>query len=92
MDKVQQETAELIKSVATKAGISEEQAKAAVDTVLEYVKKSGLPGVDTLSEYAGVAKDTLSNVASSVGNFFKSAFGGGGKEEPKKETEEKKAE
>jgi hypothetical protein len=69
---------EIVKQVATRAGISEDQARTAVTTVLGFLKDR-LPApiggqLDSLTSQgaaaAGDAGDIASDLASKVGNIF----------------------
>lgn len=64
---------ELIKQVAAKAGISEDQARSATTTVLDFVK-TRLPApiagqIDNL--IGGGASGTVGDIANKVGGLFK---------------------
>ncbi|MDQ5845369.1 MAG: DUF2267 domain-containing protein [Acidobacteriota bacterium] len=65
---------ELVKQVATKTGISEEQARSAVTTVIGFLKDR-LPApiagqLDNLVEGGGDAAGGLGDLASKVGGIF----------------------
>ena len=65
---------ELIKRVTEKAGISEEQARTAVNTVTGFLKEK-LPApiagqIDNLMSGAGGVTDKLGGVAAKVGGLF----------------------
>jgi hypothetical protein len=66
---------ELIKQVTAKAGISEDQARSAITTVLDFVKKR-LPEpvagqVDNLISGGASASGTVGDIANKVGGLFK---------------------
>ena len=61
---------ELIKLVTSKAGISEAQAKKAVETVLGFLKDK-LPG-PLAGQIDGLLKGNVSDLTSSLGGLFKS--------------------
>ena len=64
---------ELIKQVAAKAGISEDQARSATSTVLDFVKtrlpESIAGQIDSL--IGGGASGTVGDIANKVGGLFK---------------------
>lgn len=65
---------ELVKRITEKTGISEDQARSAVNTVTGFLKEK-LPApiagqIDNVLSGAGGMGDTLSNAASKVGNMF----------------------
>jgi hypothetical protein len=65
---------ELIKRVVEKTGISEDQARSAVNTVAAFLKQK-LPApiagqVDNVLGGGGGVSDQLGDVASKVGNIF----------------------
>ena len=65
---------ELIKRITEKTGISEDQARSAVNTVSGFLKEK-LPAplagqVDNILGGAGGMTDQLGDVASKVGNIF----------------------
>ena len=65
---------ELIKQVAGKTGISEDQARTAVSTVLDFVK-ARLPAplagqIDSVVTGEGGAGDMVGDIASKVGGLF----------------------
>ena len=65
---------ELIKKVTAKTGISEDQARSAVTTVLEFVK-TRLPApiagqIDNVIGGSGGAGDVAGDIASKVGGLF----------------------
>lgn len=65
---------ELIKQVANKTGISEDQARTAVNTVLDFVKDrlpAPLAGqIDNVVSGEGGAGDVVGDIASKVGGLF----------------------
>ena len=68
---------ELIKRITEKTGISEDQARSAINTVSGYLKEK-LPApiagqVDNILSGAGGASDTLGNAASKIGDLFGSS-------------------
>lgn len=68
---------ELIKRITEKTGISEEQARSAINTVSGYLKEK-LPApiatqVDSFLTGGGGASDTLGNAASKIGGLFGSS-------------------
>jgi hypothetical protein len=65
---------ELVKRITEKTGISEEQARSAVNTVAGFLKEK-LPAplagqVDNVLSGAGGVTDNLGDVAAKVGNIF----------------------
>ena len=65
---------ELIKQITARTGISEDQARTAVNTVTGFLKEK-LPApiagqIDNLMSGAGGAGDTLSDLASRAGGLF----------------------
>jgi hypothetical protein len=65
---------ELIKQVTAKTGISEDQARSAVTTVLDFVK-TRLPApiagqIDNVIGGGGGASDAVGDIASKVGGLF----------------------
>lgn len=65
---------ELIKQVATKTGISENQARTAVTTVLDFVK-TRLPApiagqIDNAMSGDGGVEGTVGDIANKVGGMF----------------------
>ncbi len=65
---------ELIKQVATKTGISEDQARSAVTTVLDFVKDR-LPApiagqIDNVVSGEGGIGGSVGDIASKVGGIF----------------------
>jgi hypothetical protein len=65
---------ELIKQVTAKTGISEDQARSAVTTVLDFVK-TRLPEpiagqIDNVIGGGGGAGDAVGDIASKVGGLF----------------------
>ncbi len=65
---------ELIKRITEKTGISEDQARSAVNTVAGFLKEK-LPAplagqVDNVLSGAGGMTDTLGDAAAKVGNIF----------------------
>ena len=65
---------ELIKQVVAKTGISDEQARSAVNTVLDFVKER-LPApiagqIDNVVSGEGGIGGTVGNIASKVGGIF----------------------
>lgn len=65
---------ELIKQVTTKAGISEEQAKSAITTVLGFLKDK-LPApiagqLDNVMGGGGGVTGTVGDIAAKVGGLF----------------------
>ncbi len=65
---------ELIKQVASKTGISEDQARKAVTTVLDFVKDrlpAPLAGqIDNVVSGEGGVGDAVGDIASKVGGLF----------------------
>lgn len=64
----------LIKTVCEKAGISEEQAKSAVETVVNFIKDKLPAGFgDQVDNFlkSGPAGDIADNLKDKVGGFFK---------------------
>ena len=65
---------EIIKRITEKTGISEDQARSAVNTVAGFLKEK-LPAplagqVDNVLSGAGGMTDTLGDAAAKVGNLF----------------------
>ena len=65
---------ELIKRITEKTGISEDQARSAINTVAGFLKEK-LPAplagqVDNVLGSGGGMSDTLGDAASKVGNIF----------------------
>jgi len=65
---------EIIKRITEKTGISEDQARSAVNTVAGFLKEK-LPAplagqIDNVLSGGGGMTDTLSDAASKVGNIF----------------------
>jgi hypothetical protein len=65
---------ELVKRITEKTGISEDQARSAINTVSAFLKDK-LPApiagqVDNVLSGAGGITDTLGNAASKVGGMF----------------------
>ena len=68
---------ELIKRITEKTGISEEQARSAINTVSGFLKEklpSPIAGqVDNVLSGAGGMTDKLGDIASKAGNIFGSS-------------------
>ena len=63
---------ELIKQVTAKAGISEDQARSAITTVLDFVKnKLPAPIAGQIDNVIGGGSGVAGDIASKVGGLFK---------------------
>ena len=60
---------ELIKKIASQVGITEEQSKAAVDAVMQYLK-SGDALKDTFSDWQGEASEKLAELKEDAAEKF----------------------